>query len=60
MPLLSVSRFSKGVGLDYLASSDVDGVENHLALGVSAGSALAFNLKPPIVGQTAVECSAAP
>lgn len=60
MPLLSVFWFGEAVGLDYLAGRDVDGVEDHLALGVPASSAIALDLEPPIVGQSAVECGAAP
>lgn len=59
MPLLSVLRFSEGSCTDYFACLDVDGVENDSALDEPASPSLALNLKPPIVGQSAVECGAA-
>lgn len=42
---------------DNLACFSIDGVEDHHTLAISAGTALALNLEPSIVGQSAVECS---
>jgi hypothetical protein len=44
---------------NHFACLDVDGVEDHCALDEPAGTSLALDLEPPIVGQSAVEGVAA-